>query len=130
MYVLYLLTFYLFLMIRRPPRSTRTDPLFPYTTLFRSAAGPFRHHHLVAMAGQQADRRLVDLRVEHLLGATGQQGDPLAPLALCRKDLRPVDGRGFRPMLRRHRHHALQQIGREACRERGWQYVEISVGAV
>src|SRR3546814_17227767 len=27
------------LMIRRPPRSTRTDTLFPYTTLFRSAAG-------------------------------------------------------------------------------------------
>src|SRR3546814_19005507 len=28
-------------MIRRPPRSTRTDTLFPYTTLFRSAC---RHH--------------------------------------------------------------------------------------
>src|SRR3546814_6893686 len=28
-----------FLMIRRPPRSTRTDTLFPYTTLFRSEAG-------------------------------------------------------------------------------------------
>src|SRR3546814_5220622 len=28
--------FFFFLMIRRPPRSTRTDPLFPYTTLFRS----------------------------------------------------------------------------------------------
>src|SRR3546814_1528451 len=27
-------------MIRRPPRSTRTDTLFPYTTLFRSIAGP------------------------------------------------------------------------------------------
>src|SRR3546814_1990088 len=27
-------------MIRRPPRSTRTDTLFPYTTLFRSAAHP------------------------------------------------------------------------------------------
>src|SRR3546814_5952321 len=26
-------------MIRRPPRSTRTDPLLPYTTLFRSNAG-------------------------------------------------------------------------------------------
>src|SRR3546814_10532523 len=26
-------------MIRRPPRSTRTDTLFPYTTLFRSASG-------------------------------------------------------------------------------------------
>src|SRR3546814_14701503 len=29
--------FVFFLMIRRPPRSTRTDTLFPYTTLFRSA---------------------------------------------------------------------------------------------
>src|SRR3546814_20051637 len=28
-----------FLMIRRPPRSTRTDTLFPYTTLFRSQRG-------------------------------------------------------------------------------------------
>src|SRR3546814_9516553 len=28
-----------FLMIRRPPRSTRTDTLFPYTTLFRSLKG-------------------------------------------------------------------------------------------
>src|SRR3546814_14636592 len=27
-------------MIRRPPRSTRTDTLFPYTTLFRSQSGP------------------------------------------------------------------------------------------
>src|SRR3546814_13063011 len=38
--------FVFFLMIRRPPRSTRTDTLFPYTTLFRSDApihfpGPF-----------------------------------------------------------------------------------------
>src|SRR3546814_8120763 len=31
-------------MIRRPPRSTRTDTLFPYTTLFRSFAG-FRVHY-------------------------------------------------------------------------------------
>src|SRR3546814_6282062 len=29
--------FFFFLMIRRPPRSTRTDTLFPYTTLFRAA---------------------------------------------------------------------------------------------
>src|SRR3546814_5431138 len=29
---------FFFLMIRRPPRSTRTDTLFPYTTLFRSNA--------------------------------------------------------------------------------------------
>src|SRR3546814_20687468 len=35
MYSLCLLYFF-FLMIRRPPRATRTDTLFPYTTLFRS----------------------------------------------------------------------------------------------
>src|SRR3546814_5731421 len=30
-------------MIRRPPRSTRTDTLFPYTTLFRSVLDRIRH---------------------------------------------------------------------------------------
>src|SRR3546814_6623052 len=35
---------FFFLMIRRPPRSTRTDTLFPYTTLFRSWA----HSRLLA----------------------------------------------------------------------------------
>src|SRR3546814_13527490 len=34
--------YFFFLMIRRPPRSTRTDTLFPYTTLFRSPSSkPF-----------------------------------------------------------------------------------------
>src|SRR3546814_4638283 len=33
---------FFFLMIRRPPRATRTDTLFPYTTLFRSAAADRR----------------------------------------------------------------------------------------
>src|SRR3546814_17519060 len=34
--LLFVYLFFFFLMIRRPPRSTRTDTLFPYTTLFRS----------------------------------------------------------------------------------------------
>src|SRR3546814_547872 len=34
-------SFFFFLMIRRPPRSTRTDTLFPYTTLFRSLEDGF-----------------------------------------------------------------------------------------
>src|SRR3546814_8974579 len=34
-----------FLMIRRPPRSTRTDTLFPYTTLFRSSLDTYRFAH-------------------------------------------------------------------------------------
>src|SRR3546814_19862195 len=37
-------------MIRRPPRSTRTDTLFPYTTLFRSIA-PFFILPIVGLAG-------------------------------------------------------------------------------
>src|SRR3546814_9981786 len=32
-------------MIRRPPRSTRTDTLFPYTTLFRSGLAFYEHRH-------------------------------------------------------------------------------------
>src|SRR3546814_7188853 len=57
-----------FLMIRRPPRSTRTDTLFPYTTLFRS------HEY---RCGEQARRDRLDLvsqkraaqRTEHALQA-------------------------------------------------------------
>src|SRR3546814_12912571 len=39
-FIMYCVSVYsfFFLMIRRPPRSTRTDTLFPYTTLFRSTA--------------------------------------------------------------------------------------------
>src|SRR3546814_16611913 len=36
------ISFLVFLMIRRPPRSTRTDTLFPYTTLFRSVIAGIR----------------------------------------------------------------------------------------
>src|SRR3546814_4932342 len=36
-------------MIRRPPRSTRTDTLFPYTTLFRSVARIEGEHPLVTL---------------------------------------------------------------------------------
>src|SRR3546814_4937466 len=41
-------------MIRRPPRSTRTDTLFPYTTLFRSLAfGAGQRVFLVRLRGQE-----------------------------------------------------------------------------
>src|SRR3546814_13176564 len=48
-------------MIRRPPRSTRTDTLFPYTTLFRSVElrrGPQTRHETGLAQIPQADRRL------------------------------------------------------------------------
>src|SRR3546814_16709179 len=54
---------FLFLMIRRPPRSTRTDTLFPYTTLFRSALleilhalGNIAHQARKAATTQQQNR--------------------------------------------------------------------------
>src|SRR3546814_7629483 len=43
---------FVFLMIRRPPRSTRTDTLFPYTTLFRSSS-----RAALAIDGGQLDNR-------------------------------------------------------------------------
>src|SRR3546814_15641974 len=42
-------------MIRRPPRSTRTDTLFPYTTPFRSAALAYGAYHLLAVDVRQAE---------------------------------------------------------------------------
>src|SRR3546814_5555400 len=53
-----ILSLLFFLMIRRPPRSTRTDTLFPYTTLFRS--------RLAALGASAQSWRLVD-RDENLL---------------------------------------------------------------
>src|SRR3546814_3862693 len=43
-------------MIRRPPRSTRTDTLFPYTTLFRSLV---LAHRAAQLGGQLAKARLL-----------------------------------------------------------------------
>src|SRR3546814_11105618 len=41
---------FVFLMIRRPPRSTRTDTLFPYTTLFRSVVEQRREYGIAINA--------------------------------------------------------------------------------
>src|SRR3546814_1145604 len=46
-------------MIRRPPRSTRTDTLFPYTTLFRSAVEQARSHVVLAQRQQRLHLLLV-----------------------------------------------------------------------
>src|SRR3546814_14315011 len=47
------LFFIFFLTIRRPPRSTRTDTLFPYTTLFRSMASKSNSDDFLAMLGRR-----------------------------------------------------------------------------
>src|SRR3546814_16617865 len=83
------LCFFFFLMIRRPPRSTRTDTLFPYTTLFRSAR---------AGARRRAPRRrpLARLWAGHRLAEGGAAGGlPADPPAALR-------GARLRPLGRRH----------------------------
>src|SRR3546814_4140568 len=52
-------------MIRRPPRSTRTDTLFPYTTLFRSEKGEAVYNH----CGLGRDQHVVFVRDVELVNA-------------------------------------------------------------
>src|SRR3546814_8973228 len=53
-------------MIRRPPRSTRTDTLFPYTTLFRSTAHRLAYYDPLT---ELPNRRLLLERMDHALEA-------------------------------------------------------------
>src|SRR3546814_1440783 len=69
-------------MIRRPPRSTRTDTLFPYTTLFRSAidaALRLRHILRLGRAGTELDGHIaVAVLIAHgddLTAFEAQDGD-------------------------------------------------------
>src|SRR3546814_6487416 len=54
-------------MIRRPPRSTRTDTLFPYTTLFRSSAARIREDPR-SRGAARAPRRARGPASDHPLG--------------------------------------------------------------
>src|SRR3546814_11526232 len=73
--------FIFFLMIRPPPRSTRTDTLFPYTTLFRSGLEharfqPGRHRHAELLAGRHEGVLPFAAKDQRLLyGAPAQPGD-------------------------------------------------------
>src|SRR3546814_3831905 len=60
------------LMIRLPPRSTRTDTLFPYTTLFRSVGQPVAEHGSHRNTGSRRagrDRRYQRPDLQNCLGA-------------------------------------------------------------
>src|SRR3546814_1792803 len=56
--------FFFFLMIRRPPRSTRTDTLFPYTTLFRSW-GSYAQKKAAFVESVDRDGRHLVLKAPH-----------------------------------------------------------------
>src|SRR3546814_12450971 len=104
-------------MIRRPPRSTRTDTLFPYTTLFRSPLTRF------------------PVETKKILVSAGEDQRPVAPAeiaaAVDRKARRAGQGRhryglrrpDFKDRRPAGRQQARQEIGRASCRERVWKYV-------
>src|SRR3546814_18749385 len=100
-------------MIRRPPRSTRTHTLFPYTTLFRSAVlparPPDRARRPEAHAGGSAGARRRGAARGALLFLRGARAPPLRT-AVRRAAVDPRDFRGY-------------EIGRASCRERVCPYV-------
>src|SRR3546814_14611002 len=97
-------------MLRRPPRSTRTDTLFPYTTLFRSM--------------NAGDRDNAEAKVAHVAPA-----DTLTPADRYQELFVEVqmscvfdDSKTFVDCAPRRDPEQIQ-IGRASCRERVWQYV-------
>src|SRR3546814_12116475 len=112
-------------MIRRPPRSTRTDTLFPYTTLFRSYLRTARDDRDRMAPARRAAAAFRGDECE-----AGWPADPAAGGGGAEAQFRRscADPRWFRPRLHPRRLFAFRadaaeqgqprQIGRAACRER------------
>src|SRR3546814_18211456 len=103
-----------FLMIRRPPRSTRTDTLFPYTTLFRSLEArklldrPFDVLRPVVLAVDD----------DHVLGAADDEDIAVGHVSHVAGVQPSVLEAGFGRF-----RIAEIEIGRASCRESVCQYV-------
>src|SRR3546814_17264052 len=97
-------------MIRRPPRSTRTDTLFPYTTLFRSFNMSSHHRSAIGLK--------VNLLVEHFAPSRYLNSDDFERFALDFLQmgngyLEQVDNLAGRPMTFRHSLAAWTRMGVE-----------------
>src|SRR3546814_16568941 len=105
-------------MIRRPPRSTRTDTLFPYTTLFRS------------VVAQDADIGVSDVgRDVALVGVVVVEPRRAVRIAADVRDVGAAEGEivdaigGVVGQAVAGDRRPRRQIGRASWRERGGQYV-------
>src|SRR3546814_17092703 len=121
--------FVVFLMIRRPPRSTRTDTLLPYTTLLRSEPELLRSGAAADVAdplhpgiGQAVRPEARADRAQGLRRPNGQRpGGNRRRLEVPRPGPEPDNGQGELPG---------HQIGRASCSERVGHNESLSVGAV
>src|SRR3546814_15120145 len=108
-------------MLRRPPRSTRTDTLFPYTTLFRAHV-PFVMVDRTAELGGLT--RVLDRCRAHRIA------DQIIRLDHQRRVILPLLRIADLGLKGRELGERLLQIGRASCRESVSQDVEISVVGV
>src|SRR3546814_10309255 len=77
-------------MIRRPPRSTRTDTLFPYTTLFRSEPGVDGYHEMSGLAENEPAKPkdpLLSIALSHGFSSNFCQLEVLPPASPLRRQV-------------------------------------------
>src|SRR3546814_15374264 len=107
-------------MIRRPPRSTRTDTLFPYTTLFRSRY-PVYDAELKGFGVIVLPSGIISYIVEYRPDGGGRNVAKKRMTLGRVGEITPDQARTIA------RDRMAEEIGSASCRERGWQYVSISV---
>src|SRR3546814_20161726 len=114
-------------MIRRPPRSTRTDTLFPYTTLFRSDLLDQELRHIGAFEEEVEQASTDDDQEDHAAGAGGLDQRGLEAVAAHGATGNGEDERAHgadRGRLVGREDAGIQEIGNATWRERGCPYVE------
>src|SRR3546814_15244973 len=113
-------------MIRRPPRSTRTDTLFPYTTLFRSgrAGGKLLSNDAATASIYKtaSARATKDKAALTALAAKAGGASEAADAYLAWGDY-AIAAELYRAALKPPPADPGQEIGRASCRERVCQYV-------
>src|SRR3546814_17572221 len=113
--------YFFFLMIRRPPRSTRTDPLFPYTALFRSPGGDGADDDLGILVGDKA------AVAAHEAAAVVALRDAALEMVGVRQSTLGVVNGGHGATVAQapvaDQKAGSDQIGRASCRESGCPYV-------
>src|SRR3546814_18196607 len=120
-------------MIRRTPISTRTDTLFPYTTLCL-ASGWVSAGVSPAVAARRTDNDGSDSsRADRATGADGRRGQGQAGLraqfpSAAQESLAQDQGQSL--VFRAQPCRTRDPIGRAACREGGCPYVSISLAEV